>query len=446
MPAPRPTPAARRQWGPTALVLLLPLITFLALPDHSPLLPGAEAELAAGTRVMLAQGDFLSHGAPLLHWLQALALQLGSSDALLRLPSALAAVLGCLAAGLFVRQRGGARAAAASVILAATALGALLYARQATVDALFHLLLALTLFDSWRHLENGARAPLLRSYLWIALGLLARGPAALLLPATITLLYCASHRQWQAWLRLYGDRRGWLLLALLVLPYPLSALMLHGSEFIGGVLTQHQPFAAPLLQRAGAVLQAVLLLPLLMLPWTVPLLTSVAESRADRDTGLRRFLWIWAGCNVLLLPLAGAPVLQGAGAALLPLCMLIALHAEHQQMREGTADDRALLAPTLLFALCVMLPFVAHMLSLTDIGSVDDRIRLGGALGLADLGYYLGSLGALLLWLAIVLRSRAANSLRLLAAALIQVLLLYTTVLPWVGAVMQQPIDTLSLP
>jgi 4-amino-4-deoxy-L-arabinose transferase-like glycosyltransferase len=455
MPLPRPTPAARRQWGQTALILMLPFFSFLALPGSAALLPGVDAGFAASTREMLARGDFLTAsvdgvahpGAPLLlHWLQALALQLSTSDAALRLPSALAAVLGCLLAGLFVRPRGGGQAAAATVILAATALGSLLHARLATVDALFHLLLALTLFDSWRHLENGARAPLLRSYLWIALGLLARGPAALLLPATITLLYCASRREWTPWLRLYLDRRGWLLLALLLLPFTLTALILHGSAFIDGVLAQHEPFTAPLAQRAGAMLQAVLLLPVLMLPWTKPLLASVGEIRADRDIGVRRFLWIWAGCGALLLPLAGAPVLQGAGAALLPLCMLIALRREQLEAQEGAADERGLAAPTLLFALCVMLPFVAHMLSLTDIGSIDDRIRLGAALEVADLGYYARCLGALLLWLAIMLRSSAGTGVRLFYAALIQVLLLHTTVLPWVATVMQEPIDTLPAP
>lgn len=455
MSLPRSTPAARWQWGQTALILLLPLITFLALPGSAPLLPGVEAEFAASTRAMLARGDFLTAsvdgvarpGAPLLlHWLQALALQVSASDAVLRLPSALAAALSCLLAGLFVRQRGGANPARAAVAVAATALGPLLLGRLATVEALFHLLLALSLFDSWHHLESGARAPLLRSYLWIALGLLARGPAALLLPAAITLLYCASRREWTPWLRLYLDRQGWLLLALLLLPLYLTALILHGSAFIDGLLAQHRPFAAPAAQLAGAMLQSVLLVPVLMLPWTRPLLTSISEISADWDTGVRRFLWIWAGCGALLLPLAGAPVLQGAGAALLPLCMLIALRCGQSEAQESAADDNVLAAPTLLFALCVMLPFVAHMLSLTDIGSVDDRIRLGAALEVADLGYYARCLGALLLWLAIVLRSSAGTGMRLFYAALIQVLLLHTTVLPWVASVMQEPIDTLTAP
>ena len=431
------------------LVLLLPLLGLLALTGHAPLLSGAEAALAAGTREMLARGDFLTAytgsiarpGSPvLLHWLQALAIHSLGTEAALRLPSVLATALSSLLAGLFMRQRFGAATALATVVVTATALGPLLTAHMITVEALFNLLLALTLFDTWRHLETRARAPLLRSHLWIALGLLARGPAALLLPASITLLYCASRQEWKRWPPLYLDRWGGLLIAALLLPWCLSGLILHGTGFIDGLLL-HRPFDAPPVRLAGAALLGALLLPMLMLPWSGPLLGCLREIRSDRDNGVLHFLWIWAGCAALLLPLSGAPMLQGAFLALLPLSMLVALHRER-----GLADGGGLAAPTLLFALCLMLPFAAHMLSLTDFGSSDDRIRLGAALALADLAYYAACLAALLLWLVIALRSGASAGARLLAAALIQALLLHTTVLPWMGIVLQEPIETLSNP
>ena len=90
----------------------------------------------------------------------------------------------------------------------------------------------ITLFDAWRHLESGRRAPLLRSFVWMGLGALTKGPIALIVPCAVTFLYCLSRGQWRRWIKAVFDPVGWLILVVLVVPWYAYALGVHGQHFI----------------------------------------------------------------------------------------------------------------------------------------------------------------------------------------------------------------------
>lgn len=172
------------------LVFALPLFSFLLCLGGAPLFDVDEGAFSEATREMFERGDFLFtylNGAPrfdkpiFIYWLQALGyLVFGASEWAFRLPSALAAVVWSYATWHFARERFGRDAALVALAVASTALGPFAIGRAATADALLNCLLALTLFDVWRHLESGARAPLLRAFLWMGLGALTKGPVALM--------------------------------------------------------------------------------------------------------------------------------------------------------------------------------------------------------------------------------------------------------------------------
>ena len=62
--------------------------------------------------------------------------------------------------------------------------------RAATADALLNCLVAASMFAAWLHLETGKRRWLYATYAAIGLGLLAKGPVAVLMPFAVTLLFC----------------------------------------------------------------------------------------------------------------------------------------------------------------------------------------------------------------------------------------------------------------
>ena len=70
----------------------------------------------------------------------------------------------------------------AAFMLAST-LGLLVMARAATADALLNAFVAGALFAFYRHLVDARRRDLVAAYAWMGLGLLTKGPIALLVPA-----------------------------------------------------------------------------------------------------------------------------------------------------------------------------------------------------------------------------------------------------------------------
>lgn len=434
------------------LVFLLPLISYLAFLGSYPLFDVDEGAFSEATREMFERGDFLStyldgehrFDKPILiYWLQALAyLVLGPSEWAFRLPSALAAIAWSYATWQFARERFGAQTALAALLVVSTAIGPFAIGRAATADALLNLWLALSLFDAWRHLESGRRAPLLRAYVWIGLGVLTKGPIAIIVPVAVTFLYCLSRQQWRTWLRAIGDPIGWALLAVLVVPWYAAALGIHGQKFIDGFILKHnvKRFTGTLEGHTGSLFYYVLAVPLLLLPWTGPLFAACRQIRKDMATGVRRYLWVWAAFVVVFFSLSGTKLPHYALYGATPLFLLIAAH----RFDHGRTWAHAI-APTVLFVLFVLAPPIFGLLAGGEAGNAFYRAQLSRAMALAGWPYYAVTIGALVLWL-VLLASRTTGTWRKLAvAAVLQIAVLTSTVVPYVGQVLQGPVREAGL-
>lgn len=302
-----------------------------------PLFDVDEGAFSEATREMLASGDYLHttlngvdrFDKPIgVYWLQALSVSLlGLSEAALRLPSALCTLAWCLAVHAFVRPRWGEACAWAAAGLLACSAGVLVIGRAATADALLNLLLTLAGLDLWRAVErDGARAPLRRAAAWVGLGLLVKGPVALLVPGAALLLWVASTGRWRLLLQLLGDVPAWACLLGLALPWYLYALERHGMAFVDGFLMRHNVsrFSTTLEGHGGNPAYYLLVLPLLWLPAS-PLLAGVlARWRLWWADPTCRYLLGWAAFVLLFFSFSGTQlphyVLYGAT----PLAVLMA--------------------------------------------------------------------------------------------------------------------------
>ncbi|MDR0564267.1 MAG: glycosyltransferase family 39 protein [Azoarcus sp.] len=468
MLAATPRTAGMTRWnldGGKFLCFALPLAAFLLCLGSAPLFDVDEGAFSEATREMFERGDFLStwlNGQPrfdkpiLIYWLQAASYWmfgglLGPEWAF-RLPSALAATAWCYAIWHFARPRFGPDTALAALAVAATSIGPFAIGRAATADALLNLLLVLSLFDAWRHLESARTAPLLRCYAWIGLGALTKGPIALLIPGAVTLLYCASRKHWKIWLRAMSNPTGWLIFALLAAPWYATALAIHGQAFIDGFILKHnvQRFTGTLEGHAGSLFYYALFIPLLLMPWTGPLFASLRKIKADcvsqnghpTSSGLRRFLWVWAGFVVAFFSLSGTKLPHYALYGATPLFLLIAAH------RDGLKRAAAHLAlPTALLALFAALPFLCAVLSSQQLGNAYYRELFSEAALRAGPGYYAICGGALLIWLVLLFTpwQRKSPWHRLLFAACLQTVVLALAVTPWLGAMLQGPMKETAL-
>ncbi len=436
----------------TLLIFSLPIVSFFLRLGGAPLFDVDEGAFSEATREMFERGDFRTtylNGEPrfdkpiLVYWFQAIGyLIFGVNEWAFRLPSAISAALWSYATWHFARKRFGPDAAIIALAVSATALGPFVIGRAATADGLLNLLLALALFDAWRHLETGERAPLLRSYVWIGLGFLTKGPIALLVPGTVTFLYCATQGEWKRWLRSVFDPKGWIILALLVVPWYAVALFIHGQDFIDGFFIKHnvERFSSTLQGHAGGIFYYALAVPALLLPWSGPLIATLVRIKSDYASSLNRFLWLWAGFVIIFFSLSGTKlphyVLYGAT----PLFLLIAAH--HQTLSHRWAH---FVAPTAVLALLPLLPLIFILLAQSSAGNAFYRAQLALAFSESGLEYYAVTLGGLLIWLWVAKRWSAPIAHKLVLAATTQVVVLSLAVTPWFGAVLQGPVKEAAL-
>jgi 4-amino-4-deoxy-L-arabinose transferase-like glycosyltransferase len=442
------TPAQRRLAGAVWALLLLGLVT--ARLGAAPLFDVDEGAFAEATREMVASGDYGSptlDGAPrfdkpiLVYWLQAASVRaFGENEGALRLPSALCLWGWCLATAGFAGRRWGWRTGTLAGTVLATSAGPLVIGRACTADALLNLLLALTLFDAWRHLETGRRAPLLRAYLWIGLGLLAKGPIALVIPAAASLLYLAVVRAPRRWLRLAFDPWGWLVLLAVAGPWYGYALQRHGMDFVNGFLVKHNlaRYTSTLEKHGGSLLYYPLLLPVLLLPWSALLPGAVRALREGGRAAPGCFLLAWAGFVVAFFSFSGTKlphyVLYGAT----PLALGLALALE----RSGPTPRRAVAGGVAVVLLLLvigpwLLPGVAGLVRDPLYAALLERPGDAGAL---QLGAGLALLALLAAW-----ARRGPTVAVLTGGAVALALVVGALATPWLAGALQGPVKEAAL-
>ncbi|MFM2066484.1 MAG: hypothetical protein RLZZ584_1393 [Pseudomonadota bacterium] len=336
-------PDDRRLFRLWAAALLL--LCTLGL-GRAPLFDVDEGAFSEASREMVASGDWghtTLNGADrfdkpiLVYWLQAgSAAVLGNSEFALRLPSALCTWAWALALALFARPRWGMRAAVLAGTLLASSLGVMLIGRAATADALLNLLLTLATLDLWRWAElkvstpepspvvhklarslgrapsgeaaivklfvNAAGSPLLaarllrRAALWIGLGLLAKGPVALLVPGAALMLWCLFAKQWRLLGAALRDPWAWAIVVAVAAPWYGYALMRHGQAFIDGFFIKHNlaRYGGALEGHGGGLAYYIVVLPLLLLPWSALLGPMVWRPGRLWAEALPRYLLLWA--------------------------------------------------------------------------------------------------------------------------------------------------------
>src|SRR5882672_5937685 len=281
------------------------ITSFFLLLGAAPLFDVDEGAFSQATLEMFQRGDFLSttlNGEPrydkpiLVYWLQAASVALlGPSEWAFRLPSALCATAWAWLTYLFVRRHYGIDRALFAAALLATSLGVYIIGRAATADALLNCLLAAAMFAAWLHLSTGERKWLYATHAAIALGVLAKGPIAILIPFATTLVFCLLRRDVRTWLRAVFDWRALLLLIAIAAPWYIVILIKEGRGFIDGFIMKHNVsrFTGPVSGHAGSLFYYVPVVLILTLPFTAMLLPVAQRIRDVWRDDLQLYLLIW---------------------------------------------------------------------------------------------------------------------------------------------------------
>ena len=275
--SPKPNTLAL-QWFLGALALLG---LFLLGLNQALLFDVDEGAFTEATREMVLSGDW-GHTTlngldrfdkPIgVYWLQAISASVfGFNEFAFRLPSALSGWLASLALARFAYLQWGPRAGLLAAVISATSLGPWAMARTATADALLGLFFVLIFIDLWRVISTNSVASRRKLALWVALGLLVKGPVAIVLPLGALAIYGLLIPIARANLKaLFLDLGAWVILLAVSCPWYLYAYARHGQNFINGFLLKHnvERFMGSMEGHSGHWTYFLVALPLLWLPWS----------------------------------------------------------------------------------------------------------------------------------------------------------------------------------
>jgi 4-amino-4-deoxy-L-arabinose transferase-like glycosyltransferase len=445
--------AARGTLAPLAAPLMAALAIYLGLffrLGDFPLFDVDEGAFSEATREMLARGDYITtwlngqlrFDKPILtYWLQAGSVSLfGLDEFALRLPSALASLGWVMAIYAFTRRQAGRKAGFAAALITATTLGVSVIGRGAIADALLNLFLALAMFDIYRYMEEPRVRYRRRAWAWMALGVLTKGPVALLVPAAASLLAFALQGKVKQWWKALRDPAGWLILLAIAGPWYLEEYRRQGQAFIDGFFLRHnvERFVSPLQGHSGGFFYYVPVLLLLMLPFTGLFLRVLPGVRRLAASPLTTFLWCWFLFVFVFFSLASTKLPHYLIYGITPLFILMALQRDLPVSRW-----LAFAPPVLLLTFVAVLPnLVLHFGP--RIRNLYFREMLSRTEVFAQ-GWQLCAAALLLCVVALALMPRAAQWPRLAASALLCSFAVGGLLLPAVAALQQEPVKEAAL-
>lgn len=251
------------------------------------LLGADEPRYAQVARGMMERGDWVTptlgghpwlEKPPLYYWEAGLAYRLmGVSDVSARIPSAFDATLLVVAVYWFFRKfRRGLEVDAA--LITASCAGIVGYARAASTDMPLASTFCIGMLSWWAWRKSGRRVYLLSFYLFMGLGMLAKGPVAPFLAGAIIVLFSWLTREARLILKTLWIP-GVLLFCAVALPWYV-AVQLENPQFFREFILQHNlaRFSTNLYRHPQPFWYYVPVMALAVVPWTVFVIVSLVES------------------------------------------------------------------------------------------------------------------------------------------------------------------------
>lgn len=284
------------------------LLFFYGLGDVGLLGPD-EPRYAQVAREMLRSGDYITphlngepwlEKPPLYYWLAAASFRLfGVTEWSARLPSALAAAAFLPLFGWVVRRLFRGETWRYALLVLASSLGWLGFARGVSPDIFFSAALAgaLGLLAVW--VWQGHDSLLYGFYALLAIAVLAKGPVAIVLSALVLLSYCLATGEYRWLLRVLAP---WplLLFLLLTLPWYVAVYSYNGDRFVEEFILKHHfsRYLTSELKHPGPWWYYLPVLLAGMFPWSAHLALIVANMaglgwRGLRNDQRRLFLLAW---------------------------------------------------------------------------------------------------------------------------------------------------------
>ena len=206
------------------LILLLITVSFFVNLGGWPLFDVDEGAFSAATKHLVDSGDYVTpylYGEPrfdkpiLIYWLQGISTSaFGFNEFALRLPSALSLSLWGIALFYFLLGTTNIKVSLFALLILTTNVACIGVSRFASADGLLNLFIALSFFDMYRYWEARNKRAVYRVFLWISLGVLTKGPIAIMVPLVSGFIFFSLQKDLKLFLKAVFDPIGWIVLLL----------------------------------------------------------------------------------------------------------------------------------------------------------------------------------------------------------------------------------------
>jgi 4-amino-4-deoxy-L-arabinose transferase-like glycosyltransferase len=432
------------------LLLLFGTLLFLSLfirLGSAPLFDVDEGAFTEATREMMVSKNYLTtylNGLPrfdkpiLIYWLQLISVwTFGLGEFAFRLPSAVAGGIWALATFFFVRRERNETEAILSTALLVLSLQVTIIAKAAIADSVLNCCLAVSMFAIYRYWQDKRRSSIYLAFTAIGLGVLDKGPIAILIPLAVSFLFFLMQRDMRAWFRAVLNPTAIALFLVIVLPWYTLEYMDQGQAFIDGFFMKHniERFGGSMEGHSGSLFYYVPVILIGIMPSTGLLFPALFRIRSLFADPLSRFSLAWAGFVFIFFSLSGTKLPHYMIYGYTPL--FIILGAELAKSRRPWLH--ALWPAGLLLILAaVPLVLVQFMPSITNLFV---RAQLLGLLELMNTGSFtLMMIAAAALCMLFQLVPVMAPPLRFLLGAAVLTFSVNFIVMPMVAQVMQNPV------
>jgi 4-amino-4-deoxy-L-arabinose transferase-like glycosyltransferase len=426
---------------------LLVFLSFLAGLGSGPLFDVDEGAFSEATREMLVSKNYLTtylNGMPrfdkpiLIYWLQLLSVKsFGLGEFAFRLPSALSAVVWATATFLFVRRERNETEAILATALLALSLQVSIIAKAAIADSLLNCCLAITMFAIFRYWRDKRRSSVYIAFAAMGLGVLTKGPVAVLIPLCSSFLFFLAERDLKSWFRAVLNPTAIALFLVIVLPWYTMEYMDQGQAFIDGFFMKHNVgrFSGSMEGHSGSILYYVPVILVGLLPSTTLLFLALTRFRTLLADPLSRFGLIWAGFVFVLFSLSGTKLPHYMIYGYTPL--FIIMGAELSRTRRPWLH--AILPAAMLLLFAAVPPVLERILP--TVTSLFVRAQLQGLLDLMVAGrFQLVMVAAAILCMLLQALPKVTPPLRFILGGAVLTLSANFVVMPMVAEVMQVPV------
>lgn len=233
----------------TPVVFIVWLVFYMVGNNILPVTDPVESNYALTAKEMVLSGNWLSpqiygtywYDKPIMiYWLIALGFKLfGIADWVVRLPSTFFGALSVATMYQAIRSMSGRWVLG---LIAASVLGSSLMfwtvAHGVVTDMVLLYTTLMIMIYAYKGLVLNRRNAMIVAYAFAALGVLTKGPVAIVLPGIILLIYAVIYRSGTMLKRIF-DWRGILVFCAIALPWYAYMYSVHGQAFIDGFLGLH---------------------------------------------------------------------------------------------------------------------------------------------------------------------------------------------------------------